>query len=126
MNSATSVQLSKINAHIADAFYSKDAHALLRTDWRSVILSSTALEPGFSDFVRALPAESVATLQRLASSIIDHGGEIFLAHGNDADVFLVAHKVKVGSGRTENTEINLIICKCDANFHNCKWFWQKK
>jgi hypothetical protein len=113
--------VAPINQLFKTTLSSRSKRGALKKDWRKALLEKANVEQGFKEFIEKLPEKSVKTIQKIVSSILENGGELFFVQEGDLDSLVL-----VGKDLTvAHTQINLVVCKCNANFRNCKWFWQR-
>lgn len=113
--------LERFNQSLAALLADSTKHPGLRNDWRYTVAEAGLLDHGLAEFVVELPPHSVLAIQRLINSVTEGGGSLRLEPGAENGVALIGHHVPVA-----HPDIRLIVCTCDANFKNCRWFWQKK
>lgn len=116
----------KLNGAIDRILKDHSLHAQLESDWQQAALTELDLNPEQETFIRALPPRSVETIQDVVRNVIKTDGKVYFKLDEHGDAELLAEHSPINGDPVDPLRIfKLVICKFDANFRNCKWFWQK-
>jgi hypothetical protein len=127
MESASShAGIIKLNGSIERLLKDPSRKEQLERGWQEAAVEGMGFNEEQQTFIRSLPKTSVDAIQEITRSVIKTNGRIYFMQDANGDAELLAdHSPTLDNSPTPQRVINVKICKFDANFRNCKWFWQK-
>ncbi|KWK86097.1 hypothetical protein [Burkholderia ubonensis] len=113
--------IERFNDLVASAVADPLQQVEIANDWRTYVQSRFTLEKEQSRFLWSLPEKSVDTVQRVIASAIEDGGRLYLRRMSDSqDIEVVCDEIGLFKGA-----LNVLVCRFDGIFRNCKWFPKK-
>ena len=120
-----SAGILRLNGSIEHLLQDASRREQLERDWVGAAVGGVDFNADQRTFIQGLPPRSVQAIQEIVRSVLKSGGRMYFQLDEQGDAEFFADHSPVGEGPIEPLRvISVKICKFDANFQNCKWFWQ--